>query len=257
KTPGRFCFDVARSHAQFDIAQTPGNYPNFVSVNRMHDLDDMNDELDCQRLEIQFHPKEDNSPRAVRDDRSLELEIDSAHATGEEVIIKSDSEVMEARGNDFFYDARTRTSTLKGDPEMYALKEGNEIHARELWLLDQKDAQEATALGAGWIDLLDKPTGKRFQHARWKDRLVYKRDRGCDLLVLNQDASFSDDEHGQQLEADVLKLWLEPSGKAKEVTAVGPGAADNPSQGRRPHRLEASGHVRARSPDLIIRDSDR
>src|SRR5262249_57088875 len=56
---------------------------------------------------------------------------------------------------------------------------------------------------------------------------------------------------------DVLRRGLGPSGKAKEVTAVGPGSADNPSQGRRPHRLEASGHVRARSPDMIIRDSDR
>jgi lipopolysaccharide export system protein LptA len=267
KTQGPFNYDVARSHAQFDVSEHPGPYPNRVSVNRFRELG-KSDELDCERLELQFNPKEAEGPNAqahpVKDDRSLELEIENAHATGKDVMLKSDSEILEAYGNDFFYDRRTEQSILKGEPEMWALKEGNEIHARELRLVNQKGAQQATAIGPGRIDMLDKATGKRPQHARWKDTLVYGKDGPHDLLVLTGDAAFLDDEHAQQLKADTLKVWLEPAEKEAKADGKSPDPAPQPAaenagtaHGRKPHHVEAISHVEAHSPDMNVHDSER
>src|SRR5205823_4332010 len=154
--------------------------------------------------------------RTVNEDRSVQLEIENAHATGKEVVLKSDAEILEAYGNDFFYDARTKQSILKGEPEMWALKEGNEIHALELRLVDQKGAQQVTAIGPGRIDMLDKATGKRPLHARWKETLISSKDGAYDLFVFTTDAAFLDDEHNQKLQGDVLKVWLEPAQAAEK-----------------------------------------
>src|SRR5262249_14698076 len=71
KTQGPSNYDVARSHAQFDISEHRGPYPNRVSVNRFRELG-KSDELDCERLEIQFTPKDAEGPNApaktVKDD---------------------------------------------------------------------------------------------------------------------------------------------------------------------------------------------
>jgi lipopolysaccharide export system protein LptA len=267
QTQGPFNYDVARSHAQFDISERPGPYPNRVSVNRFREEGKI-DELDCERLEIQFSPKDAEGPNApaktVKDDRSLELEMETAHATGKDVMLKSDAEVLEAYGNDFFYDRRTQESILKGDPEMFALQKGNEIHARELRMINQKDSQQATALGPGQIDLLDEKTGKRPLHARWKETLVYAKDGVYDLLVLTGDAAFLDDDHQQQLQADTLKVWLEPPDKEVKKESPPPDPAEKPAgqapaaaQGRKPHHVEAIGHVEAHSPDMNVHDNER
>jgi hypothetical protein len=267
KTQGPFVFDVPHSHARFDVSEHPGPYPNRVQATRIQELDKC-DELDCEHLELQFQQKDENSPKTtVREDRSLDLEIQTAHATGKEVTLKSDSENMDAAGDDFFYDARTRQSTLKrsGPSLVWAMQNGNEIHAREIRIVEQKGAQQVTALGPGWIDLLDTKNGSRGQHAEWKDQLVSGRDGPYDLLVLTVDAAFEDRVNKQRLQADVLKVWLEPAppkdGPAEGTKAPADGTshrgADAGEQhGRRPHHLEAVGHVLAKSPDLNIHDTE-
>ena len=116
-------------------------------------------------------------------------------------MLTSDTEVLEAHGNDFFYDKKTHLSILKGQPRMWALKEGNEIEAPELQLLEIQGAQQATALGEGHIRMLDKKTGDRPVEAHWKNKLVYGKEGPHDLLTLMCDASFVDHEHAQELQA--------------------------------------------------------
>jgi hypothetical protein len=147
---------------------------------------------------------------------------------------------------------------------MWAVQQGNEIHAVELRLVQQQGAQQATAIGPGRIALLDKSMGKRSQHARWKDKLVSSRDGVYDLLVLTEEAAFIDDEHQQLLGGDTLKVWLEPAKpQAGDAPAAdqkpAPAAADRgaDSHGRRPHHVVAEGHVVARSPDMNVHDTDR
>jgi hypothetical protein len=257
---GPFFFDVPKSYARFDIAQTPGQWQNFVTAVRFHDPGSL-DQLTCEHLELQFHPKDGKSSRAVNEDRSLDLEIESAHAIGKQVQLSSDSEHLSAEGDDFYYDARTRQSILKrGGPDgVWALQDANEVHARELRILQQKGAQQVTAIGPGSIGLLDKKTGQRTQRASWKDQLVSSKDGAYDLLVLTEDASFEDEQQHQRLQADVLKVWLEPAPEQpRDAEKKGPDA-NNPDEhhGRRPHHVEAIGHVLARSPDMTVHDSDR
>src|SRR5262249_40107001 len=183
------------------------------------------------------------------------LEIETAHATGKEVTLTSDAEVLEAHGNDFFYNAPTQQTTLKRDPEMWALKEGNEIHARELQITNQQGAQQGTAIGPGRLDLLDKQTGKRPLHASCCDPLPTRKDGKHDLLILIGEAAFHDDEQGQELRADTLKVWMEP--REQDKAAV-PKPKDPTEERRpRPHHVEAVGRVLARSRDLNIHDTDR
>jgi lipopolysaccharide export system protein LptA len=259
-THGPFLFDVPKSYARFDIAPTPGGSPNYVAAVRFHDPENT-DELNCEHLELQFHPKDGSAPRAVNENRSLDLEIESAHATGKLVDLKSDSEHLAAEGDDFTYDARTRQSVLKrsGPDDVWALKDANEVHARELRIVQQKGAQQVTAFGPGWIGLLDKKTSQRTQHASWKDQLVSSKDGAYDLLVLTQDASFEDEQQKQRLQADVLKVWLEPAPEQdKDADKKGAaGGDDGEHHGRRPHHVEAIGHVLARSPDMTVHDTDR
>jgi hypothetical protein len=262
KTQGPFNYDVVKNHAQFDVSQDPGPFPNRVQVNRFHEQDKL-DQLDCERLRIQFVNPDPNAPPAKKsngDDRSLDLEMEHAHATGKEVVLLSDSEILEAHGNDFFHDAKTRSSILKGEPEMWALKEGNEIHARELRLLEQqKGVQTAVAMGPGRIELLDKATGKRPMKARWRDKLETSKDGVFDLLVFTKDAAFTDEEHNQTLQGDTLKVWLDPPETAKDGKPATPPATGKLAQpqGRRPHHVEAIGKVLAKAPDLYVHDTDR
>jgi lipopolysaccharide export system protein LptA len=245
-TQGPFTYDLHTHLATFDISKISGPRPNVVTVDRINEVEGKLDHLQCDHLELQFRTLPDDRPKAAADNPSEGLELENARATGGEVVLTSDAEVLEAHGTDFFYDKLKGLSTLKGQPRMWALKEGNEIQAPELQLLDQKGAQQATALGEGLILMLDKTTGKRPLEARWKQRLLYSKDGAQDVLTLIGGAAFVDHEHGQELQADVLKVWLEPSD-----------APNNDQQRRKPHHLEATGNVASRGPDMHIHDTDR
>lgn len=266
-TPGPFEYNVNTDLAVYDIPQRPSKYPENVEVRRLHEQGKL-DQLLCDHLELQFHRKTgtEAETQAARDDRSANLEIESAHATGTRVTLTSDAEILEAIGNDLTYFAKSRRSILKGNPEMVALKDGNEIHARELWLTteEKKDpnepaATEATALGPGRLGMLDrtrepgKQPMERTLQARWQDQLIYKKDGNLDCLTLTGKASFDDQEHDQHLRAERLKVWLEPSENKPDTKSPQP-APSSQQQRARPHHLEATGKVTADSADMHIKE---
>jgi lipopolysaccharide export system protein LptA len=170
------------------------------------------------------------------------------------VILTSDEEKLEARGTELFHDALAKTTTLTGVPETVALKDGNEIHAPKLVLhgSDAKQGQHAEAIGAGYFRLLDRSGSQRTVHARWKDRLDYRKDTGGDLLTLIGEAIFEDTAGGQSLCADTLKLLL----ASEDKSVAKPQVANAPPPRPKPQRLEAYGHVLARAPDLTIHETD-
>ena len=218
------------------------------------------DKLSCQHLELRLSHK-DGGPGPHDDGPDRGLTIDSAHAVGEGegmVELHSDEQKLSAWCYDLQYDARTRLTVLKQDPNkpdsgMKADQEGNKIHARELQILelppgpDGKAARQVTALGPGQIDLLDKTTKKLSTHAAWREKLVSTKDGAQDLIVLSGAATFTDDEHDQALQADTLKVWL-------TAAEGGPAAATpaNPQAARRPSHVEAVGNVSVRSSELTI-----
>ena len=255
-TDGRFLYDVAKDYAQFDVPSRPS--PARVNVTRENqpaqaDQPGKLDQLDCDHLELQFTRKASpgTGPATPQDDRSG-LAIESAHATANpanNVILLSDAEMLEARGNELFYNARTRTSTLRGEKQIYALKEGNEMLARELQLVDQQGFQQATAMGPGGeIHMFDpKATGnKRHMHAYWNDKLVSSKEGAFNCLTLTGNAVFEDQDYDQFLRGQFLKVWLQPG----EHGTAGESAQDH----LRPHHLEAKGHVTADSSDMHVKE---
>jgi hypothetical protein len=134
--------------------------------------------------------------------------------------------------------------------------------------------QEVVALGPGSIHMPskspeNKPTDKKTVRAYWNERLLSTKDGPHDLLVLVGAARFVDDDNGQSLKAETLKVWLLAEDKktgagpkpaavaAKPATKPAAGPALGGEQGRKPHHLEATGNVVARSRELTIHETSR
>jgi lipopolysaccharide export system protein LptA len=252
-TQGPFTFNPQSNVATFDISNISGGRPNVVTVDRLNEADGKQDHLQCEHLHILFHKKNGAPESTGGSDQAEGLDVETAQATGKEVVLTSDAELLEAHGNDFFYDKTKQLSILKGSPRMWALKEGNEIEAPELELHQQKGAEQAVALGAGHIKMLDKKTGKRPLEARWKDRLIYAKEAEQDVLTLRGDAIFLDDEHKQKLAADLLKVWLLPAEGTAPKAAV---AKEGEEPQRKPRKIDAVGHVNATGQDMNVKDAE-
>jgi hypothetical protein len=230
------------------------------------------DQMDCEHLELQFRKKTPTAAPTSKnvakqppaDDKTANLEIETVHATGKLVVLASEAETLDAKGTDFFYNAVTRQTILKGDPKvnplhvnnktfgLWILKEGNEIYANELELMNQKGAQAASARGPGCIRLLDKTTGTRPLQASWNDSFSWAPEGKLDFMTLTGNGVFYDDEHNQYLQADNLKVWLQPA----DTKPAANGSSPPVQNSRKPHKVEATGHVLAKSPDMKVHDSD-
>jgi lipopolysaccharide export system protein LptA len=254
-TDGKFTYDLRTNLAQFDIPHRTSRHPEIVRVVReLQNAQGKRDQLECDHLELQFRRK--TAPGAAKmastDSTSNNLEIESAHAIGKDLTLTSDAEVLTAFGNDLTYDSLKKLTILKGTPQMLALKEGNEIQARELWLsMDtQKDERQTTALGPGSVSMLDRTADGKMERtvkAYWQDKLLHQKKGAFDLLTLTGDAVFEDPEHGQRLRGEILKVWLEPNGPAAKTEKP-----DSETQRIRPHHVEVKGKVTADSPELHI-----
>ncbi len=277
-TPGQFTYDVVPDGDRARFERLPAaatSLPNCVRVVRPTagaPGAELVDQIECDTLDLQFAPKVPDEPArpgatpvkplAAKDDDRQSIKW--AHAWGQFVIITSDAEKLEAHGNDLVYDGLTKGSTLKGVPEMVALKEGHEIHAPELIMYgaEAQQGRHAEAHGAGYFRLLDRTGPKRTVEARWRDLMTYRQDEGHDLITLTGNAVFEDRENSQFLQADLLKLWMVPEPKppagAPTPTAAKPAATgDDGGQKFHPQRLEATGHVLLRTPDLTDHDTEQ
>ena len=264
ETQGRFHYDLLTDQARFDISQKPSPRPNRVEVRRRTGLNGL-DQLDCEHLVLHFQRKNGAAgSSAPMSEGGTELEIEHAHAWGNQVTLASDVEVLTAFGNDLVHDARTRQSVLKGSPEIVVLKDGSEIRAQMLEITGSDDGQQAHIKGPGRINMLDSATKERTLQARFRDELISTKEGVYDKLELYGDAAFEELEPGQQLQpdqiplfkqrlqADRLKVWLCPP----EPTAAS-SPAEGDSQRRRPHHIEAIGQVSAQAPDMNVHDTDR
>ena len=160
-TQGPFTYDFKTDKAVFEIAKRGGPRPNLVTVDRTNEKAKTSDQLKSDLLEIQFARK----GAAVASNAASsadKLEIETVRATGKSVVLTSDAEVLWAEGNEFTYNSKTLVSVLKGLPTMHALKEGNEIWAPELQMVNVKGAPASHRQRRGhhvflWHDRRDKP----------------------------------------------------------------------------------------------------
>src|SRR5262245_5777207 len=284
KTHGPFSYDLLKDFARFDIpSKRPGLLDEHVVVTRVNTppgkgMAPKLDSLECEHLELQFRKKEaevsatppprgkSSAKPSSQPDQASNLQVETAHATGRSVKLTSDGEDLKAQGDDFTYDSRTLLTVLKGKP-MWALKEGNQMTARELQIRNTREgsAQSATALGPGRLTLLDDTKTRTRLEAHWRDTLVSSKEGNFDVLHLTGNAAFVDKENDQDLKADELKVWLEPPPPGPDKTRTTPAkSVPPPNNGqapkqpsRRPHHLIATGHVRAQSKEFNIPDSEQ
>jgi hypothetical protein len=288
KTEGPFDFDLRTNFATFDtpprVTKQKGQPAYHVTVERIYKVTPappgqgpLYDQVICQRLELKFRRKTGSGPSVASETRSGEREIETAHATGEEVTILLDGpNGLVAVGNELSYQSATPTrgalTILKGKP-LEVAKDGSLMRARELWIqssLQPGGPTLTTARGPGQIDMVDRNVDHKVApprypvHITWNDTLIATKDDGYDLYTLTGGASFIDDDHKQQLHGKKLQVWLVPAdashpaesaktvaGTPKQATSAGPDPAR-----QRPRRLEAFEHVRCYSPEMNVQEAE-
>jgi lipopolysaccharide export system protein LptA len=243
ETQGPFIYDFKSDKALFNISKITGPRPNLVSVDRYDERTKMTDQLKCDLLEIQFSRKT-GVAASNAGSATDKLEIESVRATGKQVVLSSDAEVLEAHGNEFSFNNKTSMSVLKGQPFMDAMKSGNHISAPELQMVNIKGKEKAEAIGAGTMSFRGTPGAKKLQEARWKDKLTYLKEGDKDELTLQGNAVFLDPDHDQELRGDVLKVLMSPPEKGKNEKAGK--SPEHPT----PIQVTATGNVSAKSPDM-------
>src|SRR5262249_59627405 len=112
----------------------------------------------------------------------------------------------------------------------------------------------------------DSKTDKYRQDASWKDTVTATNDERAltekgamqDLLVLTGGAEFLDDEHGQTLRGETVKVWFSQGARPAPDKAT-PASSLGPAQqaGVRPEHIEAIKNVSAESSELHIHDTGR
>ncbi len=271
KTAGKFTYDLKTELAIFE-GPREGELvaPGEVVVSREHKLGTGKkyDQLVCDRLEMQFRKKVGAS--SPRDSSTGGKEIETALATSrKEVVLTMDTENLEAYGSELFYRAgepnKGPQTILKGNP-MHAAKEGHKIEALELHLIGAhgKDGQgqEAHAKGPGRIDLFEKGNVKNPWpvYVLFQDHMTSIKDREgeqfFDLLTFVGDAAFIDEERQQRLHGDQLQVWLQQNQASADVPTA-PGAQGSTASKQKLHRVVAQGHVRAFTPEMNIRQTNR
>jgi hypothetical protein len=273
-TDGPFFFLMNKDLARFEHApRTNPNIPNYVQVTRHLGRGNLRDMMTSDFLEIQFkrQPKDAKTkvattPESKKAQPENQMQVDTVHGWGDSVALTSDSEDLDAFGNDLFHDETNKQTILKGSP-VRATKEGNHILAAELILagLDNRDTQQARVKGPGQIDMgqVDPATGKfvYVRQARWEDWLVYSKvnegGKMLDVMTLTGGSTFVDTLNGQFLSARQLKVWLKGP---RDNTQVKEDPKNPPKKSEKkqstPTRIEATSEVLARSPDLEVKNTD-
>lgn len=260
-TPGPFTYDVGAEFdkARFDMKPAPpGGQPGFVQVVRplVRDNATYYDRLDCDALELQFdHKPNDNAGPNQSVRRSESASLQWVHAWGQYLVLTSQSDNMQAHGNDLLYTATTKQTILSGKPEVTAIKDGHEIHAPQLHLTPAESGggQEAVAVGAGYFmgrfNGGNPNANAEGVTARWRERMHYQKLDGQELITLTGSARFEDPGRKQSIAGDRIKLTL-----ASEAGSGQPAPGGQPRM--KPRRLEVTGRVVARSPELFIHDTE-
>ena len=247
KTDGSFDYDLTRERAHFQC-RNDSLANRYVKVGREHkipvtsaDYDAgfrtgtgyqfKHDEIRCDDLFLHFRQKPSLPGKSDKGaEKSSDKEIETALATGKEVHVDMlASDKLEAGGTRMLYHCASDTTgpqmTITGEP-MWAIKDGHMITAPELYLVggDKKGiGQQAIAHGAGRIDMVDNAHPKEpCYHAFWQKEMSFvkitekdeygKKEILLDLLTLDGDAKFDDDERHQSLSAQKISVCARAGG---------------------------------------------
>jgi len=199
------------------------------------------------------------------------------YTQGRFLTVSSDSDQLEAYGQDLTHDTVLSRTRLTGSP-LYAIQQRNILTAGAVKqpavliidqppnppeLTSQPRRNQATVIGPGRVELFDAASNTTSITASWLTSMVQSKEKAndleLDLYTFTNGAKFEDLKSDFWLKGKVLKLWLAPSppaatpdAAAKPATASGPTAPTR----NQPHRLQALGDVTGHSADMDIEQSD-
>lgn len=252
---------TARGPFVFDLETNTATFQDRVRVLQKHPpaalgAEPTVDQLESDALTLRFErasaPPKDTTPKDTAQEGSLRIR--QAIATGEEVILVSDSQSLQATGNYLEYDAASRRVVLRGEQEMIAVLSNAVIHARSL-VVDHDETDDVRQMVAdgpnGWMELASEARGNPAASepttpevspkltVRWQGRLQLNKLPDSEQQLVHITGSVELDHDKGALKSDQLKVYLVPIQKAD--------VAANGRSGRRfePIKLEAEGNVSA------------
>jgi len=290
ETPGAFRYDFEKEEARFDAATQapPAGQANFVTVTRLNAIGGQ-DHLYCSSLTLDLStppapvavattaPKTDATNSRNRSIRGLTARGD--------VYIHVENEGLTAKGTELIYRREASTSktttTLRGTPVL-AKQESNRMQAGNeategFVVIDSLDTpvkkgqparrtNTVSVRGPGRLELYDAESGKEPQkqgqdtvaaRAEWGKSLTHTKDnlggKEVDLFKFDGGGAFVDPRSDFTLTADVIRLWLAMKDDGKGATT----APKQPGSGAKPERLLADGNVDVRSPELMVKETDK
>jgi len=287
ETRGPFVYDSQKNLARFDVLPLADpNLPNDVQVTKVPPRPGTQT-LFSQVLELEFDgsPTGNTAPAAEPTAEPAKptqtpsttpgaAKFKRLHAwtytQGRFLTISSDSDQLQAYGQDLIHESATSRTQLTGSP-LYAVQQRNVLTAGgakqpALLVLDQPPnppalagqprKTQATVLGPGRVELFDAASNSTSITASWLTSMVQTKEsangRDLDLYTFTDGAKFEDVKSDFWLKGKVLKLWL--IGSPLEASqAASTSAAPTRTQ---PHRLQALGDVSGHSADMDIEQSD-
>ncbi|QDU62664.1 hypothetical protein Pan216_35310 [Planctomycetes bacterium Pan216] len=282
---------TARGPFTFDLETNLARFQKSVQVLRRSPAKEGRegeyfDQLECDELALQFKKKvnegdEEPTPEveeenvANKDRGKRQLELKTTVATGEHVILLSDSQNLQATGNYLYYDAESKQAVLRGAKEMIAIHENAEIHARSLIIEQGEDSGGETkgirnliADGPnGWLEIADpkdRQAGKSQLRVRWKGRLNLVSKPGTERRLVTITDSVELEDERNALTSDKLKIWLVPvpvhdedeeEDSKPDGKLLAQGEEPKKKRPRRrlqPVKLEATGNVSSHSDDMTV-----
>ncbi len=278
ETPGPFRYDLEAATATFDIApHAPPTGPNVVTVTRLSAAD-VADNLFCAHLRLDLNRSDDKPAKdgklPAAEAREGGMSIRKLTATGPQVYISVAAEQFTAQGTELTHEqdpvTTVTTTTLVGSP-VFADRENSQLRAGDATTPGRVEivardappgANEArhstvTVRGPGRVEMFDREENRSTGQASWGTRMVHEKvtigDRVLDRLTFDGGGTFADTDGEFKLTADKLRLWLaEKTGEPKPA-----GAKPDRTPPMVPHSLVADGNVDAKSPDMLVRHTDK
>jgi hypothetical protein len=223
---------TCRGPFRFDLAMSMATFRDHVDVNQLQP-NGMSDQIFGELLAIYFGPRQAEGAAAdivptSTSEGNTKLEAKRLEVKGNPVVIHSQSNSVQARGERLEYDIPTRRISLSSQSEVVVTRGSDEIRASQLHYQpgEQGRIGRFIAVGAGWLRaIIDERTNQQFE-ARWGKQLWLRPDPAAphnDVVSLEGSAEARMPGMGG-LKADDIYCWL----------------LERPATGRRPGQAATS-----------------
>lgn len=189
---------------------------NDVQVDRMTSATEA-DSLRCQQLNMAFQEKPEDKKKKKEDDESSNMELLTLEALGQLVILSSAENEMTANLKRLVYNAKTKTTTLSSDTDVWVQQSTNKLNC-PLVEITQNEKGDLIALnceGKGRLTHVDEVTQQPVFDAEWQKQLTLKPDEQSggqfSVIEILQKAILRQPQKKSGLVADKIRVWIDQS----------------------------------------------